>query len=218
LQRTVERGLPFLPPPMHMQAANGWQRFCDQLADWWNFWRGVAANPGSPSELRSLAAEWTERVGNPVSGRVQSVDAGLLIVDDNWEGDAARAYRGLLPGQKDALTQIKATLTDSIGDALGDIASSIIVFWGTLAVMLVPLVAGIAGAITASETVIGIPVGVFIALGAAATVSVGLNVAIMMLKSAADAATSKLRQKLGEDTAFGGGLWPSTETGGPPLR
>ncbi|BCJ41091.1 hypothetical protein GCM10010168_46110 [Actinoplanes ianthinogenes] len=217
LHQAVERGLPFLPPPMRMQATSGWQRFCDEMADWWRFWREVAVNPGSPSRLRDLAAAWTERVGGPVSGEVPTVDAGRLSVDDNWDGDAATAYRALLPAQKDALTQIKTTLTDSITDALDGIANDLVVFWTALIVMIVPLIAGIAGAISTSSTVIGIPVGVFIALGTAATAAVALNVAIMILKSSVDSRTTKLRQKLGEDTVFGGG-WPPTATGGPPLR
>ncbi|GAA4588493.1 uncharacterized protein YukE [Actinoplanes octamycinicus] len=217
LHRMVERGLPFLPPPMRMQATTGWQKFCDSMADWWNFWREVAADPGSPSKLHARAADWTVQVGGPVSGQVQAVDSGRLGVDDNWDGAAAKAYRDLLPAQKDALTQIKATLTDSIGDAIESVATSLVVFWTALVVMIVPLVAAIAGATTSSATVIGIPVGVFIALGAAATAAVGLNVAIMVLKSSVDGATAKLRQKLGDDTAFGGG-WPPTATGGPIPR
>ncbi|BCJ41089.1 hypothetical protein GCM10010168_46130 [Actinoplanes ianthinogenes] len=218
LHAAVARGLPFLPPPMRMQATGAWQEFCDEMTNYWNFWRDVFANMGSPSQLKTIAYTWSDRVGSPVSSQVQAVDAGQLTVDDNWDGDAAKAYRDLLPAQKDALTQIKATLTDAIGDSLNSIADAIRVFWGTMIATCVPLVGGLIGAIGASGTIIGIPAAVVAVLGAVITASIGMNIAIAMLKSSSESASSKLRQKLGEDTAFGGGQWPPTATGGPPLR
>jgi hypothetical protein len=218
LQKAVERGLPFLPPPIQTEVSTGWQKFCDGIADWWTFWRQVAANPGSPSRVRDMGDTWTDRVGGPVSGQVQPVDGGQLTVDDNWEGDAAEAYRNLLPLQKDALAQVKATLTDTISEALNDVSIAIIVLWSSLAAALLAVVTAIAGAIAASKTFVGIPMGVYVALGGALAADVALNTAIAVIKSSADSATSKLRRKFGDDTAFGGGMWPSAVTGGPALR
>ncbi|GAA2888529.1 hypothetical protein Acy02nite_70350 [Actinoplanes cyaneus] len=94
---------------------------------------------GSLSALSATATAWTERVGVPVSGQVQAAEAGLLTVDDNWDGDAANAYRQMLPLQKAALEKVKTTITDGLSTALDQLHGGIFLFWTGLAGALVAL-------------------------------------------------------------------------------
>jgi hypothetical protein len=162
--------------------------------------------------LFGTAGAWSDNVGGPVSAQVQSADAGLLSVDDNWDGDAADAYRQTLPLQKSALDKVKSALTDGIAAVLSDVAKGIYVFWGLLVTALAALVVGIIGAVASSATIVGLPAGPFIAAGAGLAASVSVITGAEILKSVCAAADSTLRQKLADNSAFHEGHWPPAAT------
>jgi hypothetical protein len=142
------------------------------------------------------------------AGRVQSADAGLLSVDDNWDGDAADAYRQTVPMQKTALEKVKTTLTDGFATALSDVAKGIIAFWAGLVATLVALAVGIIGALASSASIFGLPAAPFIAAGAGLTASVAIITGSEILQSVCSAANTTLRQKLADNTGFHDGHWP----------
>jgi hypothetical protein len=208
LQNAVNDKLGWLPGFLQDKVVAGWNKFCDFIRRVWDFWYEVCTNMGSPSRLWSTADAWSDTVGAPVSAQVQSADAGLLTVDDNWDGDAANAYRQTLPLQKAALDKVKTTLTDGISGALSDVAKGIIAFWASLAVALAALVAGIIGALGSAATIFGLPAAPFIAAGAALAADAAVIGGGLILKSVCSAASTTLRQKLDDNAGFHEGHWP----------
>jgi hypothetical protein len=208
LQNAINDKLHWLPGFLQNKVVAGWNKFCDFMRKVWEFWYEVCTNMGSPSKLWTTADAWSDTVGAPVSAQVQSADAGLLTVDDNWDGDAASAYRQTLPVQKTALDKVKTTLTDGISGTLSDVAKGIIAFWASLVVALAALVGGIIGAIASAATVFGLPAAPFIAAGAALAADAALIGGGMILKSVCSAASTTLRQKLDDNAGFHEGHWP----------
>lgn len=208
LQNTINGNLHWLPAGLQDKVVAGWNQFCGLLKRIWDNLNEITANMGSPSALSATADAWSDWVGGPVSGQVQSADAGLLGVDDNWDGDAADAYRQTLPLQKSALEKVKSALTDGVATALSDVAKGIYVFWGLLVAALATLVGGILGALASSATIVGLPAGPFIAAGAGLTASVSIIVGAEILRSVCSSANSTLRQKLADNAAFHDGHWP----------
>jgi hypothetical protein len=123
----------------------------------WDNLNEILSNMGSPSALWSAADAWSDGVGGPVSAQVQSAEAGLLDVDNNWDGTAAEAYRQSLPLQKAALDKVRATLTDGISTALNEVSKGILKFWAGQVTALVALVVGIVSALASSATIFGLP-------------------------------------------------------------
>jgi uncharacterized protein YukE len=211
LQSSIDGKMHFLPPPMQDTVRRGWNDFCAFLGRIWDNLVTILSNMGSLSGLSTAAQAWSDRVGVPVSGQVQAADAGLLNVDDNWDGDAADAYRQMLPLQKAALEKIKTTITDGLSTALGQVHLGVLVFWSGMGAALVTLAVGIMGALGSSATLFGMPAAPFIAAGAAATASLSLIFGCETLKACCTSANTTLRQKF-DDTAFFRGHWPPAGT------
>ncbi|MBG0560772.1 hypothetical protein [Actinoplanes aureus] len=211
LQNSINGKMGFIPPPLQATIREGWDDFCAHMRRIWDNLTTILSNMGSLSALSETAAAWSDRVGVPVSGQVQAADAGLLTVDDNWDGDAADAYRQMLPAHKAALEKVKATLTDGLAAALGQLQGGVFAFWSAVAGALLALAIGIAGALGSSATILGMPAAPIIAGGAALTASLALIVGCETLKSACTSANTTLRQKF-DDTAFFRGHWPPAGT------
>jgi len=122
LQNSINGKLRWLPSGLQDKVVSGWNSFCGFMKRIWDNLNEILSNMGSPSALWSAADGWSDWVGGPVSGQVQSAEAGLLDVDNNWDGDAAEAYRQTLPLQKAALDKVRATLTEGISSALNEVA------------------------------------------------------------------------------------------------
>lgn len=212
LQGSVNGKLHLLPWGLQDKVVAGWNAFCDAIKGWWDFWYEVATHMGSPSKLGETADLWSDLVGGPVSAQVLSADAGLLAVDDNWDGDAAEAYRETLPLQKVALEKVKGVLTDGISSALTSVASGIIVFWGALIAALAALVAGLIGALSSAATIFGLPAAPFIAAAAAVVACAAVIGGGMNLESVCSSASNTLRQKLDDNSGFHLGHWPPAAT------
>jgi hypothetical protein len=208
LQESLTGKLHWLPGGLRDKVVDGWDAFCGYLKRVWDNLGEVISNLGSPSALQAAANAWSDLVGRPVSGQVQSADAGLLSVDTTWDGTAAEAYRQALPLQKAALDKVKSTMTDGIASALTAVASSIVLFWGLLVTALGALIIGIVGAVSSVATIAGLPAAPFIAAAAALAASASLITGSEVLKASCASANTGLRLKLDDDTAFPGGHWP----------
>jgi hypothetical protein len=211
LQNSINSNLGFLPPPLQESIREGWDDFCAIMRRIWDNLTTIMSNMGSLSAVDKTAKAWSDRVGVPVSGQVQAADAGLLTVDDNWDGDAADTYRQMLPLQRAALDKVKSTLTDGLATALSQVSTGLLLFYTGLIGALVALGIGIVGALASSATVFGMPAAPFIAAGAAVTASVSLIVGCETLKGVCNSADTMLRQKF-DDTGFFRGHWPPAGT------
>jgi hypothetical protein len=208
LQNSINGKLHWLPAGLQDKVVAGWNSFCGFMTRIWDNLNEVLSNMGSPSALGDAADAWSDWVGGPVSARVQSAEAGLLDVDNNWDGDAAEAYRQTLPMQKAALDKVRATLTDGISSALNEVAKGILKFWAGLITALVALAVGIAGALASSATIFGLPAAPVIAAGAGLVASAAIITGAELLKGDCASANTVLRQKLNDNSGFHRGHWP----------
>jgi uncharacterized protein YukE len=208
LQNSINGKLHWLPGGLQDKVVSGWNSFCGFMRRIWDNLNEILSNMGSPSALWSAADAWSDWVGGPVSGQVQSAEAGLLTVDDNWDGDAADAYRQTLPLQKAALDKIKSTLTDGISTALNEVAKGILKFWAGLVTALIALVVGIVSAIASSATIFGLPAAPFIAAGAGLVAAGAMITGAELLKGDCASANTVLRQKINDNGGFHRGHWP----------
>ncbi|MFC7529118.1 hypothetical protein [Actinoplanes sp. GCM10030250] len=212
LQRAIDGKLKWLPGPIQDGVVTGWNTFCEVMRRMWDNLNTMLSSMGSPSKLWTTADAWSDHVGVPVSGQVQTAEAGLLLTDDNWDGDAADAYRQMLPLQKAALDKIKSAITDGLSTALREVAQAIVIFWGALAAAFVALAIGLTGALGSSATIVGLPAAPIIAGGAAIAACTSMIIGAENLKSICASANSTLRQKF-DDSAFHGGHWPPAVKG-----
>jgi hypothetical protein len=212
LQNAINGKMHWLPGPVQDKVIAGWNTFTGFMKECWDALYEIVTHMGSPSTLFATADSWSQHVGGPVSGEVESGDASYLTVDDNWDGTAAKAYRETLPKQTAALKKIKAVFTDSISTALSDMAKAIYVYWGVLIGALLTLIGGIIGAIGSTATIFGMPAAPFIA-GAAATVAVGaFFTGGLILKSVASGVNTTLQQKINDKADLHHGHWPVAAT------
>ncbi len=211
LQNSISSKLGFIPEPVQSSIRQSWDDFCAFMGRIWENLQIILSNMGSPSALSDAAQAWSDRVGVPVSGQVQAADAGLLTVDDNWDGDAADAYRQMLPLQKSALEKIKTTITDGMATALDQARNGIFLFWAGLIGALVSLAVGLVSAVASSATILGLPAAPVIAAGAALTASMSLIVGCETLEHACTTANNALRQKF-DRSGFFRGHWPPAGT------
>lgn len=187
---------------------DGWNWFIGKLTSFWNWLTNITSHMGSPDALSATADAWSNTVGGPVSQEVQNADAGALLVDDKWVGDAADLYKQILPMQKSALDKIKSGFADGVSSALSALRTAIFVFWAALIVALAGLIVGLIGAIASADTIIGLPGTPVIAAGAVAFALAACWIGSQNLKSAAASANSQLRQKVNDNSAFLDGHWP----------
>jgi hypothetical protein len=214
LQHSINGKLHWLPPGLRDAVVSGWNRFCGLMADIWHALGDILGHLGSPDTLYRTASRWSSAVGGPVSEKVGTVDAGLLTVDDTWNGTAADAYRQLLPGQKAALTAIKSTFTDAIATGLSSLAKAIYIFWGALIAAIVGLAAGIIGGLASSATIVGLPATPFIIVGAGLVAGAAIAAGEWNLGSTASDIKTTFQEKLSESTAFPNGQWPPARVSG----
>jgi hypothetical protein len=208
LQDSINGKLHWLPAGLQDKVVSGWNSFCGFMKRIWDNLNEILSNMGSPSALWSTADAWSDQVGGPVSGQVQSADAGLLEVDTNWDGDAAEAYRQTLPLQKVALDKVRSALTEGISAALNDVAKGIYKFWAGLVTALVALAIGIIGAIASSATIFGLPAAPFIAAGAGLAAAAAMITGAELLKGDCASANTGLRQRINDNSGFHEGHWP----------
>jgi hypothetical protein len=190
----------------------GWNSFIGFMTDLWNDIVEFVTNMGRPFKLQQMASLWSSRVGGPMSDQVRAGDAGYLKVDNNWDGDAADAYRATLPIQTDALKAMQGTYADPIGAALNDVSTGILIFWGCLLAAVATLVGGIWAAITSAVTVFGLPAAPFIAALAVVTCAGSVLTGGLILKATASSANTRLQQKLSDGSALYRGHWPPAVT------
>ncbi|MHA3702549.1 hypothetical protein ACXR2U_10220 [Jatrophihabitans sp. YIM 134969] len=211
LRDTINRMLDKVPGFLDWivdRVRDGWNSLCDKMQMVWDRVSYFFGHMGRPWDLSSTADSWSTDVGGKTSNEVTKVDAGLLLVDDNWAGDAADQYKQHIPLQKAALQAIKTTYTDAISAALDKVQMAIYVFWGLCVTAIVTFIGGMIGALSSAATIFGLPAAPFIAVGAALAADAQFAGGAYNLKAQAASANSSLVAKLADNTAFPNGAWP----------
>jgi hypothetical protein len=184
---------------------DAWDAFCEKLGQFWDWFTDKLAYAGDPGGLSDMARRWTDDVAAPVSAQTHEIDDGDLLVDDRWKGDAADQYRQRVPEQKESLEAVRSEYVTALTSALNSMSSGITVFWWGVAAAIVSLAAGIAGALTATGTIIGLPAAPVLAAAGVVVALVALGTTWSVLNNEATSAALAL------DTAKSYGLtsWPS---------
>lgn len=184
---------------------DAWAVLCEKLSQFWDWFTDKLAYAGDPGGLSDMASRWADDVATPVSAQTHEIEAGDLLVDDRWQGDAADQYRQKVPDQKLTLKAVRSEYVTALTSALNSMSSGITVFWWGVAAAIVSLAAGIAGAITATGTIIGLPAAPVLAGLGVAGALVALGTTWNTLNNEATSASLAL------DTAKSYGLtsWPS---------
>jgi hypothetical protein len=212
LQNSINSGLDKIPWGLGWIAdrvREGWDWFVGKMNEFWDWLNNILSHMGDPDAISAAADAWSNDVGGPVSAEVGDAEAGSLLVDDNWTGDAAEQYKQRLTLQKTALDKIKSSFTDGISTALKDLRLAIWTFWAALVAALAALVVGIIGAVTSSATIFGLPAAPFIAAGAVGVCLAALWGGSSILKTQAANANTVLLQKLNDNAGFPDGHWPA---------
>ncbi|MGH3678998.1 MAG: hypothetical protein ACRDT2_01535 [Natronosporangium sp.] len=209
----VNRGIGWLPPGVQHATRRSWDEFVQALERLWDELREIISQLGSPSTLEAVALSWSEQVSGPVSALVGRVGVEVTHVDRYWEGDAAEAYLDSLPAKRTAIASLRTTYGEPAGSALAAMAGAIITFWVCLVAALITLAGGLVAAVSASGTIVGIPVGVPIAviavLGCAAAVVGGWA----QLRAQASNQNNTLVQRLNDNSALPDESWPQSTVG-----
>jgi uncharacterized protein YukE len=169
---------------------------------------------GDPVALQNAGQAWATDIGGTTGSLAGVSSLNGDKVDDFWTGMAADAYKNTLPAQAMALTAIKAA-GDELSSTLTELANAIGRFWIAIGEALLSFVIGIGTAVAATETTIGIPVGVSLGLTVAAGLGVGIKSAYSALVDiTTDTATraTALGNRLANDVAFPRGAWPRSAT------
>jgi uncharacterized protein YukE len=188
---------------------DAWNWLCDKLGESLEGYWLLLDQAGEPWVLRPAADSWVDDIGAPVSAKASTVDAGVLQVDNNWEGTAATEYFRALPLQKAAMTSIKKDIADTMQAQLDKVANAMNIFVAAcisalvaLAAAVVLAIAGIAGIITAAPAILGLVTACGVAAAA-------YYAALSNLRGEGQNAESAMRAKLTDLTAFPNSAWPN---------
>ncbi|MDR3202303.1 MAG: hypothetical protein LBT54_04125 [Bifidobacteriaceae bacterium] len=187
------------------RVVDGWNYFTKKMNEAWVWLLDKLAYAGDPIALRKAALQWTTIVGSSAGKAADTLTAGQMAVDDEWEGDGADQYRQKLPDQRSALDSIKTDYAAMSSAGLDTAQHGITVFWGAVVVALAGLVGGIVGAAATSATIFGLPAAPFVA-GAGVAVFLAAGVAGV---HALTANMSSARLKFESAASFGVSAWPS---------
>lgn len=165
---------------------------------------------GRPSALQAAGDIWARDVARLVSGVAATSNVSIMAAEDQWSGQAAKAYRAVIPLQAAALTALTAAATDA-NTILHDYAAALNSFWTTIATALASFAAGVlavALGVLLAESVIP---AVLAAVGAVTAFSTAVEKAsnafsTVNAKQAADVVT--LNNRTYNNNAFPGGNWP----------
>lgn len=182
-----------------------WNEFIAKVGELWDWFTDKLAYAGDPGGLDSLATRWTTEIATVTSAQAHEVDSGDLMVDDRWQGDAAEQYRQKVPEQKSTLEAIRGQLVTAVTGALDTLRMGIITFWVGVGTALLALVGGLAGAATATGTIVGLPAAPVIAGIAVAVALAALGSTYWVLTSQAASAELKMRGA----QSYGLDQWPS---------
>jgi hypothetical protein len=139
---------------------------------------------GNPSAIRKIGDDWTQQVGAVASAQAQELGREQLPSFGRWKGNAADVYYiGVGIGQIKALEAVRGA-TNEINESMKAIAAAVTSFWTSVGIAVATLIGGIVGALAASGTIVGIPAGIVIAVGACIGFIAFLTDAILSLGNA----------------------------------
>ncbi|CAM3476372.1 hypothetical protein OCAE111667_11760 [Occultella aeris] len=176
-------------------------RLWEQVVQMWNdFWEGVSdflSRFGDPGAVATASASWTSMVSQPAGEVAATVTTGQLSADDDaWSGDAATKYRTRAGEQQATISAIRDEVATKVVAALDGMKLAMFVFYGALIAAILALIGAIIGGLASSATIVGIPAGIVIIIGAGAIAIGAIVVAGMVFSGTADQRASEMRSAI----------------------
>lgn len=171
-------------------------------------WDAILRVYGSPWTLYQNAAKWTD-VGQTVQEQAGLVAASNLATDNTWDGRSGEAYRECLPPQSNAIAAYGAGVALLAAEGLRDGASSIINTWVEVLKAIAMIAGGVAVAVAAGITLVGIPAAIATLIGACISAIATLYSAELQGFRDFQEIAAKF-QTASSNPAYPGGQWPKT--------
>jgi len=149
-----------------------------KLDEFWERANQLRRQPGSPSRLHTVAAQWTNQVAASLADIGCTIAPDQLRTSIEWSGRAADAYAATVPAQVSGLTAAK-DIAIQMQSSLDNLANSVETFWLTIKIAFVTFIVGAITAIVAAATVVGLPTAIT-ALATAVEVSIGVIAAAVI--------------------------------------
>ena len=209
IARLINAVLATIPPVLSYIAdrvREGWEVVVAKLGEFWAWFTDKLSYAGDPFLLIGGAEGW-RMMGGKIATINDTITDLNLSVDDRWTGLAASQYQQSIEPQRRANTSIMSDYADNIAGAMTNLAAAITAFWVGTAVAILSLLAALAGAATATGTIIGLPAApVLVALGIAVfLVAAGGGVLILYIAAGGSRATIR-------STTAGITQWPQIAT------
>lgn len=215
LRQTVNNclnGLPWWVPDFVIDfALEKWNELMDKVNTAFADFTTAINAIGQPLTLREAADRWTSDVRDKLSGLSGRVGEGLLTSDEVFQGEAADAYRGIIPAQKDAVAAVSA-FPEPISQTLDAVADAIDNWCAAMVVAVFALLGAIAAAIASVATAAtgaGPIIGICAAIACVLTFAGALITAEVTMNNACEAAQSDLSNHLANWEGFDGQNWPA---------
>lgn len=184
--------------------------FNAKLQQFWDKVEQFISEPGSPSALKQAAQSWENSVSKVISDITGTLSTDQLQAENDWQGQAANAYKSTIPSQTAALNSIKG-IADQLNTSLNNLGNAVIAFWVAIGAAFLTFVVGLVAAIAACCTVVGTPAGVGAAATTIGVVLALVTTAVLALVSYLNSVSSEqasLTQKLNDNSTFPHGKWP----------
>jgi hypothetical protein len=190
---------------------NGLESLRQKVKEFFDRVNQLIDQPGSPTRLHEVAADWANMVGNTVGDIAGRISLDKLQTNLDWEGRGAEAYKATVPAQVSGLNSVK-DLANQLRSSLDNLGNGIESFWTAVVVAIVVFAVGAAAAIGAACTVVGIPAAIAAILGAAG-VSIGLvTAAILSLQSLTNTISTE-QNTIAQKVHDLGDQWAKSNTG-----
>lgn len=165
----------------------------------------------APATLFMKSLDWMNDIKPPASTVQGHTDFKALKAPLQWEGSAATTYTNAVRGQSSAAGRVSA-IAESVSMSCAICAGAGLLFYISLAAIVVKLIAATVAAIGALMTGVGAPVAAGIFLEEAAVDSTAVWAAVGGLSAALGTQVEELLRIKSETQApsdFPGGRWPT---------
>jgi hypothetical protein len=190
---------------------DGLESLRQKVTEFWDRVNQLITQPGSPTRLHQVAADWANVVGNAVGDIAGRISLDKLQTNLDWEGRGAEAYKATVPAQVSGLNAVK-DLANQLRSSLDNLGNGIESFWTAMGIAAGVFVVGAIGAIAAACTVVGTPAAIA-ALATAAGVSIGLiTTAITSLQSLTNTISTE-QTTIAQKVHDLGDQWAKSDTG-----
>lgn len=158
------------------KVTSAWDELMKKIGELWNKLGDFFSFVGDPGAIQAAADSWHD-LGVAASTAATTVTGGQLYAEDPgiWSGSTAMAYRGRVGDQQATIAAINDKIATTMSSSLVTLKGAVITLYWMLAGALAALAAGIISGLGSSATILGLPPGVAIIIGAVVVAIVAIG-------------------------------------------